>query len=207
MDQFVHVEFNRTTGHLSYLFEEESPGCVSKEVLVLVPIMAALPQSRGWRRYWKSWAGGLSARSSGVADLPNWFGQLAKAMSLHWVNGDTTAAINGAKAGRLHHGRDFYGFESDTDWISNHSHREDIRNSSINVILIASVFIRAKNWNIFARLLKITLTVNDLISKESSSMLVKKKMSASLSVTTLTKIDRFSNSQRFRELEWSQSTL
>ncbi len=41
------------------------------------------------------------------------------------------------------------------------------------------------------------LTMNDLKSNELSDMLMKQDMSISLSVTTLTKTDRFSNSLQF----------
>jgi len=46
-------------------------------------------------------------------------------------------------------------------------------------------------------------TVNDLKSNESSDMLMKQNMSISFSVTTLTRTDRFSNSQQSRALESS----
>ncbi len=70
----------------------------------------------------------------------------------------------------------------------------------MNVMLMTLVFIKADNLNIFFKLLKMTLTVNDLKLNESSSMLMKQDMSMSLLVTTLTKTCRFSNSQRSRVL-------
>jgi hypothetical protein len=60
---------------------------------------------------------------------------------------------------------------------------------------IALMFIRAKVQNIFSRLFKMMLTVNDLKSKESSDMLIKQDMSVSSSITTLMKTDRFLNLQ------------
>jgi len=66
---------------------------------------------------------------------------------------------------------------------------------------VTSMFIRARDRNIFSRLLKMMSTINDLKSNESSSILMKQDMSMSLSVTTLMKADRFSNSLRFRASE------
>ena len=91
-----------------------------------------------------------------------------------------------------------FDFDSDIDWISKHSHSSDIKDSSMKVMSVTSVFIRAKDLNIFSRLFKMTSTVNDLKSNESSDMLMKQNMSISLSITTLTKTDCFSNSLRFR---------
>jgi len=87
------------------------------------------------------------------------------------------------------------------DWISKHSHSSDIKDSSMKVMSVTSVFIRAKNLNIFSKLLKMTSTVNDLKSNESSDMLMKQNMSISLSITTLTKTDCFSNSLWFHASE------
>ncbi len=50
---------------------------------------------------------------------------------------------------------------------------------------VTSMFIRARDRNIFFRLLKMTFTINDLKSNESSSILMKQDMSMSLSITTL----------------------
>ncbi len=66
-----------------------------------------------------------------------------------------------------------FDFDSDIDWISKHSHSSDIKDSSMKVMSITSVFIRAKNLNIFSKLLKMTSTINDLKSNESSDMLMK----------------------------------
>ncbi len=85
------------------------------------------------------------------------------------------------------------------DWISKRSHSFDIKDSSMNVISVTSIFIKARNLNIFSRLFKITSTVNDLKSNESSDMLMKQNMSTSFSVTTLMRTDCFSN------LQWSHA--
>lgn len=58
-----------------------------------------------------------------------------------------------------------FDFDKDIDWISKHIHNSDIKNSSMKVMLIASVSIRARNWKILSRLFKMTSTMNDLISK------------------------------------------
>ncbi len=102
-----------------------------------------------------------------------------------------------------------FDFDSDIDWISKRSHSSDIKDSSMKVMSVTSIFIRAKNLNIFFKLLKMTSTVNDLKSNESSDMLMKQNMSISLSVTTLMKTDRFLNSQRSRALEssWNSHML
>jgi len=102
-----------------------------------------------------------------------------------------------------------FDFDSDIDWISKHSHNSDIKDSLMKVMSVTSVSIRAKDLNIFPKLLKMTSTVNDLKSNESSDMLMKQNISISLSVTTLTKADRFSNSQRSRALEssWNNHML
>ena len=94
-----------------------------------------------------------------------------------------------------------FDFDSDIDWISKRSHSFDIKDSSMKVMSMTSVFIRARNLNIFSRLLKMMSTVNNLKSNESSDMLMKQDMSISLSVTTLMKTDRFSNSLQFRASE------
>ncbi len=102
-----------------------------------------------------------------------------------------------------------FDFDSDIDWISKRSHSSDIKDSLMKVMSVTSVFIRAKNLNIFSKLFKMTSTVNDLKSNESSDMLMKQNMSISSSVTTLTKADHFSNSQRSRALEssWNSHML
>ena len=64
----------------------------------------------------------------------------------------------------------------------------------MKVMSVTSVSIRARDLNIFSRLLKMMLTVNDLKSNESLDMLMKQNMSISLSVTTLMKTGHFSNS-------------
>jgi len=87
-----------------------------------------------------------------------------------------------------------FDFNNDIDWISKRSHSFDIKDSSMKVMSMTSVFIRTRNLNIFSRLLKMMLTVNDLKSNESSDMLMKQNISILLSVTTLTKADHFSNS-------------
>ncbi len=94
-----------------------------------------------------------------------------------------------------------FDFDSDIDWISKRSHSSDIKDSSMKVMSMTSVFIRVKDLNIFSRLLKMMSTVNDLKSNESSDMLMKQNMSISLSVTTLTRTSCFSNSLQFRASE------
>ena len=94
-----------------------------------------------------------------------------------------------------------FDFDSNIDWISKHSHSSDIKDSSMKVMSMTSVFIRARNLNIFSRLLKMMSTVNDLKLNESSDMLMKQDMSISLSVTTLTRADHFSNSLQFHASE------
>ncbi len=89
-----------------------------------------------------------------------------------------------------------FDFDSDIDWISKHLHSSDIKDSSMKVISVTSIFIRARDLNIFSRLLKMTSTVNDLKLNKSSDMLMKQNISILLSVTTLTKADHFSNLQR-----------
>ncbi len=96
-----------------------------------------------------------------------------------------------------------FDFDSDIDWISKRSHSFDIKDSLMKVMLATSVSIRARNLNIFSKLLKMTSTVNDLKLNESSDMLMKQNMSISFSVTTLMKADCFSNSQRSHALESS----
>ncbi len=87
-----------------------------------------------------------------------------------------------------------FDFNSDIDWISKRSHSFDIKDSLMKVMSVTLVFIRARDLNIFFKLLKMTSTVNDLKSNESSDMLMKQNMSILLSVTTLMKTDHFSNS-------------
>ncbi len=87
-----------------------------------------------------------------------------------------------------------FDFDSDIDWISKRSHSSSIKDSSMKVMSVTSVSIRARDLNIFSRLLKMTSTVNDLKSNESLDMLMKQNMSISSSVTTLMRADRFLNS-------------
>ncbi len=102
-----------------------------------------------------------------------------------------------------------FDFNSNIDWISKRSHSFDIKDSSMKVMSVTSIFIRARNLNIFSKLLKMTSTMNDLKSNKSSDMLMKQNMSISSSVTTLMKADRFSNLQRFHALEssWNSHML
>ncbi len=97
-----------------------------------------------------------------------------------------------------------FDFNNDIDWISKRSHSSDIKDSSMKVMSMTSIFIRAKNLNIFSKLLKMMSTVNNLKSNESSDMLMKQNMSISLSVITLTRIDHFLNLQRSHALELFQ---
>ncbi len=90
-----------------------------------------------------------------------------------------------------------FDFDSNINWISKHSHSSDIKDSSMKVMSMTLVFIRTRDLNIFSRLLKMTSTMNDLKLNESSNMLMKQNMSISLSVTTLMKTSRFSNSLQF----------
>ncbi len=99
-----------------------------------------------------------------------------------------------------------FDFDSDIDWISKHSHSFDIKNSSMKVMSVTSVSIRARNLNIFSKLLKMTSIINNLKSNKLSNMLMKQNMSISFSVTTLTKTDHFSNSQWFHALELFQDS-
>ncbi len=99
-----------------------------------------------------------------------------------------------------------FDFDSNINWISKHSHSFDIKDSSMKVMSVTSVSIRAKDLNIFFKLFKMMSTVNDLKSNESSGMLMKQNMSILLSVTTLTKADRFSNSLRFHASELIQDS-
>ncbi len=94
-----------------------------------------------------------------------------------------------------------FDFNNDIDWILKYSHSFNIRNSSINVISMTSVSIRVRNLNIFSRLLKMMLTVNNLKLNVSSDMLMKQNISILLSITTLMKTDRFLNLQWFHALE------
>jgi len=102
-----------------------------------------------------------------------------------------------------------FDFDSDINWISKHSHSFDIKDSSMKVMSVTSVFIRAKNLNIFSRLFKMTSTVNNLKSNELSDMLMKQNMSISFSVTTLMRVSHFSNSLQFHasELTWNSHML
>ncbi len=57
------------------------------------------------------------------------------------------------------------------------------------------IFIKVNDLNIFFKLLKITLIINDLKLNELLNMLMKQDISISLSVITLTKAYRFLNSR------------
>ena len=90
-----------------------------------------------------------------------------------------------------------FDFNSNIDWISKCLHNSDIKDSSMKVMSMTSIFIKARNLNIFSRLFKMTSTVNDLKLNESSDMLMKKNTSILFSVTTLTKTSCFSNLLQF----------
>ncbi len=98
-----------------------------------------------------------------------------------------------------------FDFDSDINWISKCLHSFDIKDSSMKVMSVISVFIRTKDLNIFSKLLKMMSTVNDLKLNESSDMLMKQNMSILLSVITLMKADCFSNSQQSCALKLFQS--
>ncbi len=102
-----------------------------------------------------------------------------------------------------------FDFDNNIDWISKHSHSSDIKDSIMKVMSLTSVSIKARNLNIFFRLFKMMSTVNDLKSNKSSDMLMKQNISILLSVTTLTRADRFLNSQRSHALEsfWDSHML
>ncbi len=102
-----------------------------------------------------------------------------------------------------------FDFDSDINWISKHSHSSDIKDSSMKVMSVTSVSIRARDLNIFSKLLKMMSTVNDLKLNKSSDMLMKQNMSILLSITTLTRTDHFSNLQRSHALEsfWNNHML
>ena len=89
-----------------------------------------------------------------------------------------------------------FDFNSNIDWISKHLHSSDIKDSLMKVMSMTSVSIRMRDLNIFSKLLKMTSTVNDLKSNESSDMLMKQNMSILLSIITLTRAKHFSNSQQ-----------
>ncbi len=99
-----------------------------------------------------------------------------------------------------------FNLNSEIDWILKRSHSSEINESSMNIMSVTSMSIRARNRNIFSRLFKMTSTINDLKSNESSSILMKQDMSMSFSITTLTKTDRFSNSLQFRASELIQDS-
>ncbi len=69
-----------------------------------------------------------------------------------------------------------FDFDSNIDWISKRLHSSDIKNSLIKVMSVTSVFIRARNLNIFSKLFKMMSTMNDLKSNESSDMLMKQNI-------------------------------
>jgi len=94
-----------------------------------------------------------------------------------------------------------FDLNSEIDWISKHLHSSEINESFMNIMSVTSMFIRAKNWNIFSRLFKMTFTINNLKSNESLSILMKQDMSMSLSITTLMKTNRFLNSLQFHVSE------
>ena len=62
-------------------------------------------------------------------------------------------------------------------------------------MLMTLIFIKVNDLNIFFKLLKITLIINDLKLNELLNMLMKQDISISLSVITLTKAYRFLNSR------------
>ncbi len=99
-----------------------------------------------------------------------------------------------------------FNLNSEIDWISKHSHNSKINESFMNIMSVTLMFIRARDRNIFSRLLKMTFTINDLKSNESSSILMKQDMSMSLSITTLTKANHFSNSLQFHASELIQDS-
>ena len=99
-----------------------------------------------------------------------------------------------------------FNLNREIDWISKHSHNSEINESSMNVMSVTLMSIRAKNRNIFSRLFKMISTINDLKSNESSSILMKQDMSMSFSVITLTRADRFSNSLRFHASELTRDS-
>ncbi len=99
-----------------------------------------------------------------------------------------------------------FDLNSEIDWISKRSHSSEINESSMNVMSVTSMSIRARDRNIFSRLFKMTSTINDLKSNESSSILMKQDMSMLLLITTLTRTDRFSNSLRFHASELTQDS-
>ncbi len=84
-----------------------------------------------------------------------------------------------------------FDFNSNIDWISKHLHSFDIKDSSMKVMSVTLISIKARNLNIFSKLLKMTLIVNDLKLNESSDMLMKQNISISFSIITLTKTDCF----------------
>ncbi len=99
-----------------------------------------------------------------------------------------------------------FDLNSEIDWISKRSHSSEINESSMNIMSVTSMSIRTRNRNIFSKLFKMMFIINDLKSNESSSILMKQNMSMSLSVTTLTKTDRFLNSLRFHASELIQDS-
>ncbi len=99
-----------------------------------------------------------------------------------------------------------FDLNSEIDWISKRSHSSEINESFMNIMSVTLMSIRAKNRNIFSRLFKMTSTINDLKSNESLSILMKQDISMSLSVTTLTKTDHFSNSLRFHAFELTRNS-
>ena len=102
-----------------------------------------------------------------------------------------------------------FDFDNNIDWISKHSHSSDIKDSIMKVMSLTSVSIKTRNLNIFFRLFKMMSTMNDLKSNKSSDMLMKQNISILLSITTLTRADRFLNSQRSHALEsfWDSHML
>ncbi len=94
-----------------------------------------------------------------------------------------------------------FDLNSEIDWISKRSHSSEINESFMNVMSVTSMFIRARNRNIFSKLFKMMSIINDLKSNELLSILMKQDISMSLSVTTLMKVNRFLNSLRFHASE------
>ncbi len=99
-----------------------------------------------------------------------------------------------------------FDLNSEIDWISKCSHSSEINESFMNVMSVTSMSIRMRNRNIFSKLFKMMLTINDLKLNESSSILMKQDMSMSFSVITLTRTNCFLNLLWFRAFELIQDS-
>ncbi len=86
-----------------------------------------------------------------------------------------------------------FDFDSNIDWISKHLHSFNIKDSSMKVMSMTSVFIRIRNLNIFFKLLKMMLIINNLKLNELLNILMKQNINILLSIITLMKTDCFSN--------------